>query len=95
MITKQAAEILGISKPTLLRWISSNLIQDVKRDQRGWRIWVNEDLQRVKRFVQSYKGIKKEALGNFSEQFRHNRVLSIAMFRGDKYKRMQKEEKNE
>lgn len=49
--TKQVADILGIDKSTLLRWIRQGKIEDVKhRDGRNWRAWFPEDVEKVKRF---------------------------------------------
>lgn len=50
MTTLEAAHRIGISKSTLLRWIGLHWIDDVQRDLRGWRVWTEEDIGRVKRF---------------------------------------------
>jgi excisionase family DNA binding protein len=47
--TAQAAKRVGVSKPTLLRWIAERKIADVARDHRGWRVFTNEDVKRIKR----------------------------------------------
>ena len=52
--TAQAAKRIGVSKNTLLRWISEGLIPDVKRDWRRWRVWTEEDIQRANAFKQAY-----------------------------------------
>ena len=52
--TSEVARLVGVSKQTLLRWIRTGLVADVHRDQRGWRVWTNEDLARVKRFRETY-----------------------------------------
>lgn len=52
--TAQAAKRIGVSKNTLLRWISQGLIPDVKRDWRRWRVWTEEDIQRANAFKQAY-----------------------------------------
>ena len=47
--TKQVADMLSIDKSTLLRWIRQNKITDVvHRDGRNWRVWLPEDVERVK-----------------------------------------------
>lgn len=49
--TKQVADIVGVDKSTLLRWIKQHKIEDVKhRDGRNWRVWLDEDVQRVKEY---------------------------------------------
>ena len=52
--TFQAAKKIGVSKNTLLRWIADGLIEDVRRDWRGWRVWSQEDIDSVKVFKDAY-----------------------------------------
>ena len=52
--TMEAADCIGVSKNTLLRWLDEGLIDDVQRDWRGWRIWHNRDIERVKTFQKAY-----------------------------------------
>jgi excisionase family DNA binding protein len=47
--TAQAAKKIGISKPTLLRWIREKRISDVRRDRNKWRVFTDADIQRIKR----------------------------------------------
>jgi len=47
--TAEACRIAGISKNTFLRWVRSGLFADVgHRDRRGWRLFTEEDLKRLK-----------------------------------------------
>lgn len=47
--TKQVADLVGVDKSTLLRWIKQEKIPDVQlRDGRNWRVWLPEDLDNVK-----------------------------------------------
>jgi excisionase family DNA binding protein len=47
--TKQVADMLSIDKSTLLRWIRQGKIMDVShRDGRKWRVWLPDDIERVK-----------------------------------------------
>ncbi len=49
--TKQVAVTVGVDKSTLLRWIKQKKIDDVKhRDGRNWRVWLDEDVARVKEY---------------------------------------------
>ena len=59
--TAEVAKEVGICKSTLLRWIHEGLMPDVGRDWRGWRVWRNDDIERVKAFQKSYhsKPIKR------------------------------------
>ena len=52
--TVEVANKAGICKSTLLRWIHEGLMPDVGRDWRGWRVWHNRDVERVKAFQKAY-----------------------------------------
>jgi len=46
--TREVCEMVGVSKSTLLRWISSGLVRDAaSRDRRGWRLFTEADIKRV------------------------------------------------
>jgi len=46
--TRDVCEMVGVSKSTLLRWISSGLIRDAStRDRRGWRLFTEADIKRI------------------------------------------------
>jgi DNA-binding transcriptional MerR regulator len=59
--TIEAAKCIGVSKNTLLRWLDEGLIDDVQRDWRGWRVWMQQDIERIKTFKLEYhsKPIKR------------------------------------
>ncbi len=59
--TVEAANCIGVSKNTLLRWLDEELIDDVQRDWRGWRVWMQRDIERIKAFKLEYhsKPIKR------------------------------------
>lgn len=59
--TVEAAKCIGVSKSTLLRWLDEGLVDDVKRDWRGWRVWRSSDVERIKAFQKAYhsKPIKR------------------------------------
>ncbi len=47
--TAEACRMAGISKNTFLRWIREGMFADVElRDRRGWRLFSNHDLDRLK-----------------------------------------------
>jgi excisionase family DNA binding protein len=52
--TFEAANRVGVSKNTLLRWLDEGLIEDVQRDWRGWRVWMQQDIERIKAFKLEY-----------------------------------------
>jgi len=37
----------GISRPTLFRWLKRGLLIDLHRDRRGWRLFTEEDLNKI------------------------------------------------
>jgi hypothetical protein len=50
--TSEACAIAGITKNTYLRWVAKNSYLDVShRDRRGWRLFTQEDVDRLSREV--------------------------------------------
>lgn len=49
--TEEAAQKLGISKSTILRWLRQGRIDEVRRDRNGWRIFTSTDLEAIRRKV--------------------------------------------
>ncbi len=46
--TTEVCQMVGISRSTLLRWLSSGIVKDVRhRDRRGWRVFTEADIKRV------------------------------------------------
>jgi excisionase family DNA binding protein len=46
--TRDVCQMVGISRSTLLRWISSGLIRDTTtRDRQGWRLFTEADIKRI------------------------------------------------
>ena len=66
--TVEVAKRLSVCKSTLLRWIHEELISDVGRDWRGWRVWRDGDIKRVKAFQKAYhsKPIRRLRRGTLS-----------------------------
>ena len=47
--TAEACRIAQISKNTFLRWAKAGKFRDVQhRDRRGWRLFTEDDLERLK-----------------------------------------------
>ena len=47
--TAEAAWKAGVSKSTLLCWINRGIIKDTScRDRRGWRLFSEDDIKRIK-----------------------------------------------
>lgn len=49
--TEEAAEKLGISKSTILRWFKQGRIDEVRRDRNGWRVFTTSDLKEIRKKV--------------------------------------------
>lgn len=50
MTITQAAKKVGVSPKTLLRWEKAGKTPRAKRDWRGWRVYEEEDLNRLVEF---------------------------------------------
>jgi excisionase family DNA binding protein len=47
--TAEACKLAGISRNTYFRWLREGLLPDVgMRDRRGWRLFTEEDLLRLR-----------------------------------------------
>jgi len=47
--TSEACKRAGISKATFLRWLKQGILEDVTHaDRRGWRLFTEEDINRIK-----------------------------------------------
>lgn len=47
--TGEVCQIAGISRATLLRWLKSGVLQNIShRDRRGWRLFAEADVKRIK-----------------------------------------------
>lgn len=51
LTTCQAAELIGVSRNTLLRWFREGRVADVARDRNGWRFFTPEDIARIKAYA--------------------------------------------
>lgn len=52
-LAHEAAKVAGISKQTLLRWITENRVKDsAKRDRNGWRLFSEPEVRAISRFAQ-------------------------------------------
>ena len=81
--TVEAAQRIGVSKSTLLRWLDEGLVDDVERDWRGWRVWRIQDVERVKAFQKAYhskpiRRIRRSALSK--TEYAKEAAQSMASF---------------
>jgi excisionase family DNA binding protein len=51
--TAEAAKRLGVSRQTLHRWFAEERIGEVKRDRNNWRVFTEQDLERIRSEVGS------------------------------------------
>ena len=49
----EAAEQLGISPKTILRWEKAGKIRKARRDWRGWRVYAPEEVNELKGFFET------------------------------------------
>jgi excisionase family DNA binding protein len=54
--TSEICQAVGVSRTTLWRWIKAGILADTaKRDRRGWRLFTETDLKKIKGEAQRVK----------------------------------------
>ncbi|NNF08144.1 MAG: hypothetical protein HKN21_15375 [Candidatus Eisenbacteria bacterium] len=48
--TKEVAELAGVHRNTIMRWLEKGWIHEPDRDWRGWRAWTSDEAISVKAF---------------------------------------------
>jgi DNA-binding transcriptional MerR regulator len=61
LYTAEAAEKIGISKPTLIRWFAQKKIEEVNRDVRGWRVYSQADIDRITTYANKIESPKERS----------------------------------
>lgn len=46
--TSEACKKTGISRATLFRWLKTGILEKYYKDRRGWRLFTEEDLNRIR-----------------------------------------------
>ena len=46
--TSEACRRTGISRATLFRWLKTGVIGQLHKDRRGWRMFTEEDLNKIR-----------------------------------------------
>ncbi len=46
--TQEVFRKVGISRATLLRWLKAGILKRLSRDTRGWRLFTEEDLNKIR-----------------------------------------------
>jgi len=57
--TDEAARRIGCSRSTLLRWFREGRVADVGRDRRGWRVFTEQDIARIRRWAAGNEGAER------------------------------------
>jgi excisionase family DNA binding protein len=52
--TNEAAQRIGVSRQTLLRWFRERKVADVRRDRRNWRVFSEDDIERIRRWSEAF-----------------------------------------
>jgi excisionase family DNA binding protein len=50
--TAEACKKTGISRATLFRWLKSGILEKYYKDRRGWRMFTEEDLAKIRQEAQ-------------------------------------------
>jgi excisionase family DNA binding protein len=46
--TMEMCEKTGISRATLSRWLRQGVLKELRKDRRGWRLFTEDDLNKLK-----------------------------------------------
>lgn len=58
--TREACKLAGTNRHTFLRWVRQKKFTDVEhRDRNGWRLFTDDDVQRLKAHVNHIERITK------------------------------------
>ncbi|OGO17571.1 MAG: hypothetical protein A2Z15_08500 [Chloroflexi bacterium RBG_16_50_11] len=56
--TAEAFRSIGISRNTLYRWLQKGILTGVeRRDSRGWRLFTQEEIDRLDKSINSITGV--------------------------------------
>ena len=51
----EACKKTGVSRATLFRWLKAGILEKYCKDRRGWRIFTEEDLSKIRAEAQRIK----------------------------------------
>ena len=69
--TSQACKKTGVSRATLFRWLKAGILEKHYKDRRGWRIFTEEDLNKIRAEAQRVK-VEYTFPGGRSDEGRHS-----------------------
>jgi predicted site-specific integrase-resolvase len=58
--TLEVCNMTGISRATLLRWLKDGILKQSTRDTRGWRLFTEEDLKKIRARANRVKIIRED-----------------------------------
>jgi DNA-binding transcriptional MerR regulator len=50
MTITEAADMIGVTPKTIMRWEQAGKVEKAKRDWRGWRFYTKDDLENLRNF---------------------------------------------
>lgn len=56
--TQEVADLIEVHKNTVLNWIRSGKVPDVRRDWKGYRVWNVDDIERMIEFKNRFHQLK-------------------------------------
>ncbi|MBZ0292114.1 MAG: MerR family DNA-binding transcriptional regulator [Anaerolineae bacterium] len=66
--TKQVAEMAGVHRDTLLRWLREKRVPEPERDRNGWRRFTDKEVEVVVNYAQVLSNGKGHSSGSIAEQ---------------------------
>jgi predicted site-specific integrase-resolvase len=69
--TLEACKKTGISRPTLFRWLKAGILEKSYKNRRGWRLFTEEDLNKIRVEARSIK-VEYVYPGEKNDKGRHN-----------------------
>jgi excisionase family DNA binding protein len=65
--TSEACKKTGVSRATLFRWLKAGILEEYYKDRRGWRIFREEDLNKIRAEARKIK-VEYSYLGGKSDK---------------------------
>ena len=69
--TSEACKKTGVSRATLFRWLKAGILEKYHKDRRGWRMFREEDLTKIRAEARSIK-VEYAYSGEKNDNGRHN-----------------------
>ena len=69
--TSEACKKTGVSRATLFRWLKAGILKKYHKDRRGWRMFREEDLTKIRVEARKIK-VEYAYSGEKNDNGRHN-----------------------